>query len=100
MGWTSIKERLQFRRDPAPTSGTLSPVPPSPPADKKSGVTVNEDGSDEGVYDQKLEAGELSLQEATNGGLGRHLGIVSTTFLMSVPPGAHFLGYITQLTSP
>ena len=28
------------------------------------------------------QAGELSLEEDVSGGLGRHLGLVSTTFLM------------------
>jgi hypothetical protein len=32
--------------------------------------------------DKLLEPGELSFEEDTRGGLGRHLGLVSTTFLM------------------
>lgn len=33
---------------------------------------------------QEAEAGELKLDEATSGGLGRHLGLFSTTFLVYV----------------
>jgi hypothetical protein len=38
--------------------------------------------SDEPEADALLRPGELSFEQATAGGLGRHLGIVSTTFLM------------------
>lgn len=33
-------------------------------------------------------AGELALEESAAGGLGRHLGLFSTTFLMHVPHAA------------
>jgi len=36
--------------------------------------------------DRPLEPGELIFEEDTTGGLGRHLGLVSTTFLMYVLP--------------
>ncbi len=32
--------------------------------------------------EKTLEPGELNFDEDTRGGLGRHLGLVSTTFLM------------------
>ena len=35
-------------------------------------------------YAQSVQPGELTLEESANGGLGRHLGIVSTTFLVYV----------------
>lgn len=35
-----------------------------------------------GVIDKSLEAGELSLEEDAAGGMGRHLGVFSTTLLM------------------
>lgn len=35
---------------------------------------------------QEAEAGELKLEEAASGGLGRHLGLFSTTFLVYVRP--------------
>ena len=34
------------------------------------------------VVEQPYQPGELSLEEATNGGMGRHLGVFSTTLLM------------------
>lgn len=37
---------------------------------------------DIGVIDKSLEAGELSLEEDAAGGMGRHLGLFSTTLLM------------------
>jgi hypothetical protein len=42
--------------------------------------------SDSGEADMEaekiLEPGELSFDEDTRGGMGRHLGLTSTTFLM------------------
>ncbi|KAL1634102.1 low-affinity methionine permease [Diplodia intermedia] len=38
-----------------------------------------------------LTAGELGSEEAAAGGLGRHLGLVSTTFLMHVPRSKVYL---------
>ena len=37
---------------------------------------------DDIVTVQPMQVGELTTEEATNGGMGRHLGLVSTTFLM------------------
>ncbi len=43
----------------------------------------SQDGEDEKLGDERLlEPGELSFAEDTSGGLGRHLGLFSTTFLM------------------
>lgn len=36
----------------------------------------------EPAADRIVEPGELTFEEDTSGGLGRHLGLVSTTFLM------------------
>lgn len=33
-------------------------------------------------HDLSIKAGELTLEEDTAGGMGRHLGVFSTTFLM------------------
>ena len=45
----------------------------SPPSDKYVAVSDADD---------LLQPGELSYAEVTAGGLGRHLGLFSTTFLM------------------
>lgn len=45
---------------------------------KYGGVTTN----DVPEADAILHPGELNFDEATAGGLGRHLGLWSTTFLM------------------
>ncbi len=43
----------------------------------------SQDSEDENIRDKRLlEPGELSLADDTSGGLGRHLGLFSTTFLM------------------
>lgn len=39
----------------------------------------------EPAADKIVEPGELTFEEDTSGGLGRHLGLFSTTFLMYVP---------------
>jgi hypothetical protein len=36
------------------------------------------------TVDKSLKAGELSLEDAAAGGIGRHLGKISTTLLMFV----------------
>lgn len=35
-----------------------------------------------GEMDKSLQAGELTMEEDTAGGMGRHLGLFSTTLLM------------------
>jgi hypothetical protein len=35
-----------------------------------------------GEIDKSLQAGELTMEEDTAGGMGRHLGLFSTTLLM------------------
>ncbi|KAE8447040.1 hypothetical protein EG329_011175 [Mollisiaceae sp. DMI_Dod_QoI] len=43
----------------------------------------SQDSEDENIRDKRLlEPGELSLADDTSGGLGRHLGLFSTTFLI------------------
>lgn len=48
----------------------------SPALGQKSGNDVEPDA------DAIVQPGELSFEEDTSGGLGRHLGLFSTTFLM------------------
>jgi hypothetical protein len=40
-------------------------------------------GIDIPAIDKTFQAGELTLEEATSGGIGRHLGLTSSTLLMS-----------------
>lgn len=48
-----------------------------------TGIRTPQDSDDEKpVADLMLEPGELSFAEDTSGGMGRHLGLFSTTFLM------------------
>ena len=44
--------------------------------------------------------GELSLEEDTSGGLGRHLGLFSTTFLMYVFSFVDISFYLKDICSP
>jgi hypothetical protein len=77
MGW---RDRLPFGR--RTTEAGLEPGSPS--ADKEilssSGAGVIE--SENEFVHQTIQPGELSLEESANGGMGRHLGLFSTTFLM------------------
>jgi hypothetical protein len=52
----------------------------------ETGFVANEipRNSDEPEADALLRPGEMSFEQATAGGLGRHLGLFSTTFLMYV----------------
>lgn len=82
MGWLDIKDRIALQRGAAPSGEALSsPVSSdptrTPTAEKDSDVDVT-------VIDQPVQPGELTLDEAARGGLGRHLGLFSTTFLMYV----------------
>lgn len=58
-------------------SADVTPVS-SDEQQKYGGVTTN----DVPEADAILHPGELNFDEATAGGLGRHLGLWSTTFLM------------------
>jgi hypothetical protein len=69
-------------------------VAPSPSYDERKAPdgAVSSYGTDdkdrsnvEPEADKILNPGELSFEETTSGGLGRHLGLFSTTFLMYVP---------------
>ncbi len=55
------------------------PPSPAPSGEKTAGINTEDEVFDEQA---RLQAGELSLQEASEGGMGRHLGLFSTTFLM------------------
>lgn len=52
----------------------------SQPRDEKRDVVAEEIFAKEGA----VQAGELHADEVAAGGLGRHLGLFSTTFLMYV----------------
>lgn len=72
-----------------------STIPSSNEAEKKGMPEMNTQDSeiqhvatqgtfpaDEKHKNNSVEAGELTFEEDTAGGLGRHLGVFSTTFLM------------------
>ncbi|KAH8887867.1 high affinity methionine permease [Thozetella sp. PMI_491] len=61
-----------------PASG--NPNPGGSPGEKAATVDTSFDG--EMVAEQPYQPGELTLEEAVHGGMGRHLGIVSTTLLI------------------
>ena len=50
------------------------------PVNKSSETPLGEEALHGGP--QVQDAGELNFEEYTRGGLGRHLGVFSTTFLM------------------
>lgn len=54
-------------------------IPVSIDAQQKYGGATTDDAAE---ADDILNPGELSFEEDTAGGLGRHLGLWSTTFLM------------------
>ncbi|EPE09823.1 high affinity methionine permease [Ophiostoma piceae UAMH 11346] len=87
-GWAD-----RLRHKPTPVSGIPVSVAASP-VDYSSGKEYGNNadvtqvttigtgtGDDQGVF-EAAEAGELTINEAANGGLGRHLGLFSTTFLI------------------
>ena len=45
-------------------------------------ATISDPQHDNPPAENPLQSGELSLEEDVAGGLGRHLGLFSTTFLM------------------
>jgi hypothetical protein len=45
-------------------------------------TSLSQNSEDEKANDRSLETGELSFAEDTSGGMGRHLGLMDTTFLM------------------
>ena len=70
------------------------------PADDISGDDgiIRDEGQLAVDADHAVQPGELSLEEDTAGGMGRHLGLFSTTFLMyetwldyTFPPETDFL---------
>jgi hypothetical protein len=81
MAWLNIRDRIALRRLAAqPQPEPLSPASSSDPT--RNPTTEKDAGVDTTVMNQPIQPGELSLEEAANGGLGRHLGLFSTTFLM------------------
>ncbi|MCJ1370174.1 hypothetical protein MMC20_001386 [Loxospora ochrophaea] len=52
------------------------------PSEKDGVVTTEERAPDNVVTDHILQPGELSIEDDVAGGLGRHLGLYSTTFLI------------------
>ena len=90
MAWStvgnSVKTWLGGRKEsaaPVTLAGGDDAVgsPNAPYSPGKSEVQDNLfDGADSA--EQPLQPGQLSLEESAHGGLGRHLGVVSTTLLM------------------
>jgi hypothetical protein len=81
----ALRQRLQF--------GNRQQVqPPASPVKEESSPSVEKQVSDEelphsiiqqdGAIPKDAEAGEQTLDENAAGGLGRHLGVFSTTFLV------------------
>ncbi|KAI1413048.1 high affinity methionine permease [Hypoxylon sp. FL1857] len=66
MAW---KEKSTFWRSESPTAASVT----------QEGVSAVDNDA---TVKQDIQAGELTLEEAAHGGLGRHLGLVSTTFLI------------------
>ncbi|KAI0835651.1 amino acid permease-domain-containing protein [Hypoxylon sp. FL0890] len=66
MAW---KEKSLFWRSESPTAASIS----------QEGVSAVDNDA---TVKQDIQTGELTLDEAAHGGLGRHLGLVSTTFLI------------------
>ncbi|OAA55270.1 high affinity methionine permease [Niveomyces insectorum RCEF 264] len=84
MGWQKYAARLRALTDRDAGARPLDGVgtPNSPPG-KDNNVQVNNVVTvDDQPVVESTEAGELSLEEDAHGGMGRHLGIVSTTFLI------------------
>ncbi|CAK7207470.1 hypothetical protein SEUCBS139899_010280 [Sporothrix eucalyptigena] len=94
MPWSGFTGRFRGPSSPATLSGNGGLD--SPQYSKEGGVSniksnVNSSGVLAGdeveIVDQQpvlqsAEAGELTLDESANGGMGRHLGLFSTTFLI------------------
>lgn len=78
---TAVVQRFSLRRDgidgTAEDSNNISPH-------NEKGFVASEgpENSDEPEGNALLQPGELSFEQVTAGGLGRHLGLFSTTFLM------------------
>ncbi|KAH8911738.1 high affinity methionine permease [Coniochaeta sp. PMI_546] len=80
MGWLDIKEQLTLRRGAARSGEALSSPSSSDPA--RTPTAEKDSDIDATVIHQPIQPGELTLEESANGGLGRHLGLFSTTFLI------------------
>jgi hypothetical protein len=87
-GMASFITALRDKVRPSSAEKALSESPSSP---TEKGVYITEEPEDDtasstGFIPKDAQAGELSLDETASGGLGRHLGLFSTTFLMYVLP--------------
>ncbi|KAI9687113.1 MAG: hypothetical protein M1822_002524 [Bathelium mastoideum] len=61
--------------------GPRAPVMSSRPSTRDES-SIFEGKEEEVIVVQPVQAGELTTEEASHGGMGRHLGLVSTTFLI------------------
>lgn len=90
---TALREKVR----PSSAERALSESPSSL-TEKDVYVTEeleNDTASSTEFIPKDAQAGELSLDETASGGLGRHLGVFSTTFLMYAIPR----GLCTSLSS-
>lgn len=78
---TAVVERFSLRKDG--TDGIAEDSKNVMPHNEK-GFVASEipENNDEPEADALLRPSELSFEQVTAGGLGRHLGLFSTTFLM------------------
>lgn len=75
---TSLRERIQ------PSVSKVRVESPSSLTEKDVYTTEVAENDTSSLSDipKDAQAGELTLDETASGGLGRHLGVFSTTFLM------------------
>lgn len=74
-----------LQRFSLPSRAPQSPAPDHVvvASNEKGGFVADNNGAPL-PSDELLQPGDMTFEESTSGGMGRHLGLVSTTFLMSV----------------
>jgi len=82
---TSFISALREKILPSSEPKEILPDPKSSASQEVYSIIESESRTSSSEYIPKdAQAGELSLDETVAGGLGRHLGVFSTTFLMYV----------------
>jgi hypothetical protein len=76
----------------------LRPVPLGSKNGNMGIQSVDDQSSNPSQKYISLRSGELTFEEDTSGGLGRHLGVFSTTFLMQASLNPQYLTILQQLT--